>query len=289
MVQDRKEPTFSATASGSQNTSRSRANNTLKNPGASAQAPTTSDSTNRAASRPGADTRSQVMIQKQSSSLLWLAFFIALLAAAACGYLFWQFSSAQQIIVQQQSRLFELENKLLLSDDEATQSLTVLSANVKSLDKNVSLAMSEVDKLWATRNANLDKLAEVKTEVNNSIDATNKQSTAAIDTLSKQLKQSVVTVKQSSSEQELLTRTLRERVAEQDRALGNIQAALKNNSSSAAKLAAVSQSVAQFEQKLITFSLRTQGYDEAIESFDKFRLITNRDLIDLKKRAGITP
>jgi tetratricopeptide (TPR) repeat protein len=149
--------------------------------------------------------------------------------------------------------------------------------------------MSEVDKLWATRNANLDKLAAAKAEVDKRIDVTSQQSDRAIEGLDKQLKQSLVIVKQSSSEQELLIRSLRERVAEQNRALGNIQSALKNNSSSAEKLAALTQNITQLEQKLSTFLRRTQEYDEAIESFDKFRLITNRDLINLKTRAGIAP
>ena len=136
MVQDRKEPTFSTASSGASNKNRPSANSGLKKPSASTEA----NSTN-ASPRPRADTRAQVMIQKQPSSLLWLALFIALLASAACGYLFWQFNGAQQIIAQQQVRLVGLENKLLLSDDESTQSLTVLTRNVKSLDTNVRLAM----------------------------------------------------------------------------------------------------------------------------------------------------
>jgi hypothetical protein len=289
MVQDRKEPTFSTASSDASNKNRSSANSGLKKPNAATEAHSTNASTKRVAPSPMAHTRAQVMTQKQPSLLLWLALFIALSASAACGYLFWQFNSAQQIIAQQQVRLVGLENKLLLSDDESTQSLTVLTSNVKSLDKNVSLAMSEVDKLWATRNANLDKLAAAKAEVDKRIDVTSQQSGRAIEGLDKQLKQSLVIAKQSSSEQELLIRSLRERVAEQNRALGNVQSALKNNSSSAEKLAAVTQNIAQLEQKLSMFLRRTQEYDEAIESFDKFRLITNRDLINLKIRAGIVP
>jgi hypothetical protein len=289
MVQDRKEPTFSTTASGTSNTNRPGANSGLKKSNAPTEGHSTSASTSRVAPRPRVDERPQVMIQKQPSSLLWLVLFITLLASAACGYLFWQFEGAQQIIAQQQGRLVELENKLLLSDDESTQSLTVLTANVKSLDKNVSLAMSEVDKLWATRNANLDKLAAAKSEVDKRIDVTSQQSGRAIEGLNTELKQSLLLVKQSSSEQELLTRSLRERVAEQNRALDNIQVALKNNSSSTEKLAAVTENITQLEQKLSTFLRRTQEYDEAIESFDKFRLITNRDLLNLKIRAGIAP
>ncbi len=149
--------------------------------------------------------------------------------------------------------------------------------------------MREDDKLQANRNANLDKIAAAKAEVDKRIDVTSQQSGRAVEGLDKQLKQSLVIAKQSSAEQELLIRSLRERVAEQNRALGNVQSVLKNNSSSAEKLSAVTQNITQLEQKLSMFLRRTQEYDEAIESFDKFRLITNRDLINLKTRAGIAP
>ncbi len=261
----------------------------MKNPGAATQARSTSVVTSRDSARLDTDAGPPVTIQKQPSSLLWLALLVALLASAACGYLYWQFSATQQIIAQQQGRLVELENKLLLSDDESTQSLTVLTANVKSLDKNVSLAMSEVDKLWATRNANLDKLAAVKAELDIRINATNQQSIQSVEGLNKQMKQSLMLVKQSSSEQELLTRSLRERVAEQNRALASIQAASINNSSGVQKLSIATQNIAQLEQRLVSVSRRTQEHEQAIDSFDKFRLITNRDLINLKKRAGIVP
>ncbi|MFT7491573.1 MAG: hypothetical protein ACI80S_001164 [Pseudohongiellaceae bacterium] len=289
MVQDRKEPTFSTASPTSSNTNKLSTNGALKNPGAATQARSTSVVTSRDSARLDTDAGPPVTIQKQPSSLLWLALLVALLASAACGYLYWQFSATQQIIAQQQGRLVELENKLLLSDDESTQSLTVLTANVKSLDKNVSLAMSEVDKLWATRNANLDKLAAVKAELDIRINATNQQSIQSVEGLNKQMKQSLMLVKQSSSEQELLTRSLRERVAEQNRALASIQAASINNSSGVQKLSIATQNIAQLEQRLVSVSRRTQEHEQAIDSFDKFRLITNRDLINLKKRAGIVP
>jgi phage protein D len=296
MVQDRKEPTFSTAPKAAPNTNRSSARNTTNTSASSSektnvspQASPNNASTNKAALRPRHDTRPQLMIQKQLSSLLWLTLFIAILASAASGYLFWQFNSAQQTIAEQQGRLAELENKLLLSDDESTQSLTVLSANVKSLDKNVTLAMTEVDKLWATRNANLEKLAAAKAEVEKSIDTTGEQSKKAIDDLNKQLKQSLSLLKQSTSEQDLLTKSLRERVSEQSQTLTNIQSTLKNSASSTEKLADITRNLTQLDQKVTTLTRRTQEYDEAIESFDKFRLLTNRDLINLKNRAGIAP
>lgn len=289
MVHDRKEPTFSKAPKAASNSStgnRSASASTQANP---TQANSTRAAPNKVAPRPRANARPQVMIQKQSSGLLWLALFIAILAAAAGGYLFWQFNGAQLIIAEQQGRLVELENKLLLSDDESTQSLTTLTANVRGLNKNVTLAMSEVDKLWATRNASLKKLEAATSELNKRIDTTGEQSKKVIDGANKQLKQSLVIIKQSSSEQEFLIQSLRERVSEQNQTIGKIQSSLKQNSSGTEKLAILTQDLAQLEEKLSTFSRRTKEYDEAIESFDQFRVITNRDLITLKNRAGIAP
>jgi hypothetical protein len=289
MVHDRKEPTFSKVSkaeSNSRSVNRPASASSQANP---IQANSTRASSNNVAPRPRADTRPQVMIQKQSSGLLWLALFVAILAAAAGGYLFWQFNEAQQTIAEQQGRLVELENKLLLSDDESTQSLTALTANVRGLNENVTLAMSEVDKLWATRNASLKKLATATSELNKRIDTTGEQSKKVIDGANKQLKQSLVIIKQSSSEQEFLIQSLRERVSEQSQTIGKIQSILKQNSNGTEKLAMVTQDLAQLEEKLTTFSRRTKEYDEAIESFDQFRILTNRDLMTLKNRAGIAP
>ncbi len=278
MVQDRKEPTFSST------------------PDKSSQS---GDAEARNVSRTRANTRPQVMIQKQPSSLLWIALLIALLASAASAYIFWQFTLSQKIVAEQQERLLELENKLLLSDDESTQSLTVLTANVKDLDKNVSVAMSEVDKLWATRNANLKKLSAARTELNELIEKTGKridtstdQSKKTIDKIDDQLKKTLVAIrqnKQNSSEQELLLKSLRERSSEQNQAIDNIRSTLAKNTSNAGKVANLEKELEQLLQQLNTLSRRTKEYDEAIESFDKFRLTTNRDLITLKSRAGIAP
>ncbi len=286
MVQDRKEPTFSSPsnkASLSDDAKQSNVQNT--------QQPSQR-----------ANTRPQVMIQKQPSSLLWIALLIALLASAASGYIFWQFTLSQKVVAEQQERLVELENKLLLSDDESTQSLTALTANVKGLDKNVSVAMSEVDKLWATRNANLKKLAAAKTELSTRIDETGKridksdksinasssQSKKAIDAIDAKLKKSLVSIRQNSSEQELLLKSLRERSSEQSQTIKNLRSALDKGSNTD-KVASLEQQLEQLSQQLNILSRRTKEYDEAIESFDKFRLTTNRDLITLKSRTGIAP
>ncbi|MEO0442146.1 MAG: hypothetical protein AAFZ92_00180 [Pseudomonadota bacterium] len=212
--------------------------------------------------------RQQVIVQKQSSGFLWLTFAIALLAATAAGFTAWQWFTAQQTIAQQQFRINQLEQKLVLSDDESTQSLTVLSANVKALDKNVKQAMSEVDKLWGTRNVNKKAIADAKKSLTADIAETQKSFAASLQTVNKP----IATIQQRSSEQGLLLQSLRERIAEQNKTVSSLAS---QSSSYASKKA------------LQAISAKLKAYDEAIDSFDKFRLTINRDLLQIKQRTGL--
>ncbi len=280
MINERKEPTFSATPK--------------PTGGAASQSPTKSN-----ASRPKQAPRQQVVVQKQSSGLLWLTFLIALGAAAAVGYTFWQFTLSQQVIVEQQQRIDELENKLLLSGDESTQSLTVLAANLKGLDKDVKLAMTEVDKLWGTRNANRKEIADTKKQLETDIGQAKKtlgtlegkisksegnitKFEGSITKMENSLTKTLSPLQQRSAEQELLIQSLRERVSEQEQTLQSISASTKQYVSINKDLSKLSNDINAISQKL-------KAYDETVRSFDKFRVTTNRDLIVLKQRAGVPP
>lgn len=226
--------------------------------------------------------RQNVIVKKQPSFLLWLTFLIALATAAGAGYLFWQFTLAQQTLVEQQNRIDELENKLLLTGDESAQSLTVLTANVKGLDKEIKLALSEVDKLWGTRNVNRKAIEEAKVQIDDSdkkvaamrkkLDAELKKTSQSLARIDEKLAKPVSALQQRSSEQEILLQSLRERVADQGQTL-------KQLSSSAQKYAS--------KQQLDALNKQIKANDEAVKSIDKFRLAVNRDLLLLKQRAGV--
>ncbi len=278
MINERKEPTFSATP---------------KSTGGATGQPSVKSNASRSKQAP----RPQVVVQKQSSGLLWLTFLIALGAAAAVGYTFWQFYLSQQVIVEQQQRIDELENKLLLSDDESTQSLTVLTANLKGLDKDVKVAMSEVDKLWGTRNANRKEIAETKKQLEANINQAKKglgtleskvnksqeniaKFESSIAKVEGNLTKTLSPLQQRSSEQELLIQSLRERVSEQEQTIQTVSASTKQYTSINKDLSKLSNDINAISQKL-------KSYDETVRSFDKFRVTTNRDLIVLKQRAGV--
>ena len=244
---------------------------TLSNPSAnlSEKRPVSSGPKAKPATRQAAPARPQVIVQKQSSGLLWITLLIALLSALAVVYTYWQLHLSQQIITQQQERIGELQDKLALSDDESTQSLTVLNANVKDLDKSVKLALSEVDKLWATRNVNRKAIGDTKKELEGRIAQVQKSVVVTEEKLNKPLS----ALQQRSSEQELLVQSLRERLSEQEQELSSL--------SSQAKKYALTKDMQSLSNKV-------KGHDEAIESFDKFRVSVNRDLLALKQRPVTT-
>jgi chromosome segregation ATPase len=249
MVHDRKEPT-------------------LSNPDANLAEKRSVSTTNRQkhAARPSAP-KQQVVVQKQSSGMLWLTFLIAVATAGFAGYSFWELNTSKQIIAQQQERIDQLENKLALSDDESTQSLTALTANVKGIDKDLKLALSEVDKLWGTRNVNRKAIADTKKELEGSISKLQSSLAAAEEKLIKP----VSSLQQRSSEQELLVQSLRERLSDQGKELSALVSSSKQYAS---------------KKDLNSLSKKVATHSEAVDAFDKFRITVNRDLLSLKQRSA---
>ena len=198
----------------------------------------------------------QVIEQKVSSSGLWAALLVALIALAAALFSYWQLMQTQDLLKDQQTslksqqqRIVELENQLALSDDESAQSLVAVSAKLKE-------ANSEIRKLWGVSyDTNRKAIKANKT----AIDSQSKRQ----QTLDKALQAQQTKVNsgnQRLSEQELLMRTLRERVDEQS-----------NNVKSAAAAASDNQK-------------RIAGNEEAIKAFDVFRRTVSRDLLQIKQQ-----
>lgn len=220
----------------------------------------------------GPKSAPKVIVQKVSSGFLWFTFLLTLLVAGGVGYSVWQLQMSQQLIGAQQKRIDELENKLLLTGDESTQSLTAVTANLKELDKDVKLALSEVDKLWATRNVNLKSIEELKQSLGSAV-ADIKKNSQAVAGIDAKIEKPLASMERRTGEQELLIQSLRERLSEQDKKTQSLQAQIKQFASASKQVDAISSKV--------------DGYEETIRSFDKFRITTNRDLLLLKERAGV--
>lgn len=226
--------------------------------------------------------------QSSSSGFTWFVFLLTLCIGAATAYLVWQLDIAQHTIKDQRLRIVQLENKLAISDDSASQSLASVSAQVRELNSKSIQADSEIAKLWATRNVNRDgikgaeeKITELGKKVTSDVARLQREQKklASLSSSLDSLKQSVdklqslpavvASTNQSVSEQDILLRALREKVAvhtEQLKVLGS-QA---NKGVSAAN-------------KLTALERRVKETEEIITSLEAFRRSTTRDLLQLKQ------
>jgi chromosome segregation ATPase len=202
---------------------------------------------------------------------------VTLLAVAGGAYALWQLDQTQQVMKSQSVRIAQLEDKLALSDDSATQSLTSIGAKVRELNIKSVKVTTEIDKLWATRNVNRNAIAasdkkiaviEKKqgqlTKLKTTITDVNKK---VADLLP--IKTSAESTAQRVTEQDLLLQSVRERVA--------------NHSESLKTLSSKADAGASALSKVNGIDKRLKSTEEAMTSIDAFRRTVNRDLLQLKQ------
>jgi chromosome segregation ATPase len=198
-----------------------------------------------------------------------LALLLALAAVCFAGYVFWQLQQAQQSmkvtaasLSAAEARVTELEQRLSLSDDESTQSITVLQANIKE-------NTAEIRKLWGVTNdrnrksieqleakaAALEKsLGGVDDKIKTGLGAVTGELTGELKVLS-----DLVEAHQTS-----------------------IQSADQAVKSQAQSLAAANKKLEQLEQLDAELRKKVEAHEEAIKAVDAFRLQVNRELLKLK-------
>jgi uncharacterized protein HemX len=203
----------------------------------------------------------RVVAKKSSSSWVWLAILLALIAASIAGFSYWQLMQAQIMLQDQQMRLqnqqgriAELENRLALSDDESTQSLVAVSTKLKEVS-------SEIKKLWGV---SYDTNRKAITENKAAITSQEQNYQALKKTLETQ-QTALNNNDQRLLEQGLLMNTLRERVDEQGESL-------KSESSA-----------------VVEIKKRVKNNEEAVVAFDIFRQSVSRDLLQIKQQLNSKP
>ena len=100
------------------------------------------------------------------SGLAWFSFILALVALTGLGFTLVEFFKAKQVMDDQSKalsianeRITTLEDRLALSDDESTQSITVIQAKVKE-------NASEIRKLWGVAyDKNRKAIAKLNTDL----------------------------------------------------------------------------------------------------------------------------
>lgn len=196
-----------------------------------------------------------------------LALLLAVGALAFGGYSYWMLmqtqeslASSQQMIATADLRIQELERQLTISDDESTQSLTAIQANVRE-------NASEIRKLWGVSyDRNRNAIAALQTSVKDlteSISSVDQRVTSGAEEIAK--------VSDGVTEVTGEVRVLSE--------LLNAQQSAIDSAAGATQQEALIERVNALESDLVR---RVTGNEEAIEAIDAFRVQVNRDLQSLK-------
>ena len=164
MANERKEPTLSSASLESSRKTQTQAPTSNDTEARSRPASTAPNTRARQPSRTAAP-RQQVVV-KSNKTLLFFVFLLSLLAVIGVAYSIWQLQQANDTITDQQQRIVELEKKLTVAGDTSSQSITSLAANLSALNDDVKLSLTEIDKLWATRNVNRDAISDNAEKIN---------------------------------------------------------------------------------------------------------------------------
>ena len=213
--------------------------------------------------------------QAKPSPLVPLALILALTGLGLAGFSYWQLLKAQQQVSSAEGRLLELEKRLTLSDDESTQSVSVLQANVREARDELKLAHTEIRKLWDTRNVNRKAISE------------NKKQLASVAKSAKSAAQNASDAKaQATSQAKELT------AMSSDLALQTEQLSLATDMADSQQkrlrelVDQANRADTQLKQIKVDLLKRVKSNEEAIEAIDNYRRSVNRDILEIKRQLN---
>lgn len=277
MVHSRKEPTLSSSDLTATLDDEPRASTARKTPpeaaGSATKQPSSAQNTRSAAAHKAAPT-----VVKSNSPLAGFSLFVGFLGLGLAAFAFWMLTQAQAQFNEQlkaaESRITGLEQRLELSDDESTQSVTALQANLKKAVEDVRASESEIRKLWDTRNVNKNAIADNEKAIAGVKSANAQAAKKLEDQLARQ--QISQTEKVALIEKELASLTTQQ---------NTLSAKLQNT----AGLDALRNQVKTLETKLAALdqlSTRVISNEEAIDAIDAYRLNINRQLLELQQKVS---
>lgn len=207
--------------------------------------------------------------------LLAVAVLLALIGICLAGFAYWQLMQVQQKAVLTEQRIVELEQRLALSDDEASQSVTTLQTNLRETRQQLAAAESEIRKLWDARNANRTAIGENTNQIAAAAKAAQAAGAAAAE------------AKKLAQAQEATLKTLSTNLALQTEQVGLLNDAVnvQKKQVQAASDKATSADT-QIKQLKTDLGARVKRNEDAIQAIDAYRVSVNRDLTDIKSRLN---
>lgn len=199
-----------------------------------------------------------------------LALLIAIAATAGSGYLAWKLQQAEALLLSADGRLQSLEQRLDFTDEESSQSVESIRVKLKWAD-------SEIRKLWGVSydtnrksiQTNTDQLAKISKQAAAAQSASQKAQKLA-DSHQEQLQ----SVKKIASDDSVRIEGALKALEEQRKRL---QDAVDKANKANTELARLRNDLAP----------RVKNNEEAIEAIDAYRARVNRELNELKQRAGL--
>lgn len=209
------------------------------------------------------------------SPLVPFALILALTGLGLAGFSYWQLVQVQQQANTAETRLSELEQRLALSDDESTQSVSTLQANLRETRQQLEAANGEIRKLWDARNANRTAIGDHKTQIAAAAKAAQSAGSAAAE------------AKKLAQAQDANIKALTNSVALQTEQAGvlndSVNAQKKQVREAIDKANAADTQVKQLRSDL---AARVKRSEDAIEAIDAHRVTVNRDILELKRRLN---
>lgn len=221
--------------------------------------------------KPKAVGSMQTRVVHKSSPLVPFALILALTGMGLAGFVYWELLKAQKSSAAAEARIVELEQKLDLSSDESSQSVTSLQANLKE-------ANHEIRKLWDTRNVNKRSIVA------------NKQSIDGVTKIAKSASSNASVAKKGLDAQKVSVDKL---TAGASTVAAQLETALADVDTQTKQLRSLTDQAnrlqAQLESLNHDMARRVADNEEAIEAIDASRLTVNREIQEIRRQLAGQP
>lgn len=284
MTVERREPTLSGMGSNREEPTGSPSNSSSSSTGTtSTHKSSTGSSLGRDSSR-GHGTSSRQRPAPVSNSrrqtrspLVPFALILALTGLGLAGFSYWQLVKVQHQASAAEKRIEELEQRLSLSDDESTQSVTTLQANLRETRQNLDAAEGEIRKLWDTRNVNRKDIADNEKQITSAAKAAQGATAAA------------AAATKLAQAQEKNWKALSDNISLQGDQLNLLSDATDSQKKQMREAIDKANKVdAQMQQLKTDLARRVKRNEDAIEAIDAYRRTVNRDILELKRQINPT-